>query len=205
MKYNRLTLITVVPERAKDGHKLALWLCDCGTQKVIQEHMVRLGFTKSCGCLLKASQPGLIHGQRNTTTYKSWQAAKSRCINLKDKDWKKYGGKGITICDQWLNFENFYKDMGDRPEGTSLDRIDNTKNYEPGNCRWATRSEQQRNKTTSYIWHIYGKTFQTAEEAAVHFGVRLQSVWRWANGYKNSRTNKLVPPKPNCYRERKYA
>jgi hypothetical protein len=205
MKYNRLKLIEVLSERARDGHKLALWECDCGTQKVIQEHIVRLGFTKSCGCLVKETKPNLIHGMKETPTYRSWKAAKYRCTNPKSKDWDNYGKAGITFCKQWDNFENFYADMGDRPPNTTLDRIDNTKGYEPGNCRWATSHQQQRNRRTSYVWNIKGKTFQTAEEAAVHFGVTLQSVWRWAVGYKDNRRNTVTPPKPDCFRERRYA
>ena len=86
---------------------------------------------------------GETHGYYGTTTYKSWDSMKARCRN---KNNPKYGGRGITFCKRWEKFENFLEDMGERPEGTSLDRIDTDGNYEPGNCRWATIEEQNRNR-----------------------------------------------------------
>ncbi len=88
----------------------------------------------------------LKHGMFGTSVYRVWVNMKARCFNPKDPRYASYGGRGITVCNRWRSFENFYADMGDRPPGLSIDRIDNDGNYEPGNCRWATRSEQQRNK-----------------------------------------------------------
>jgi hypothetical protein len=82
-------------------------------------------------------------------TYRSWHGMRQRCSDPKQENYKYYGGRGITVCDRWQSFENFLADMGERPEGTSIDRYpDNDGNYEPGNCRWATRSQQQHNKRT---------------------------------------------------------
>jgi hypothetical protein len=94
-------------------------------------------------------------------TYSSWHSMKARCLNKKVHTYKYYGGRGITVCERWLKFENFLEDMGERPNGFSIDRIDNNGNYEHSNCRWTTQKEQQRNKgkssqsTSKYIGVSY--------------------------------------------------
>lgn len=93
------------------------------------------------------NQYGKTHGMRGTPTHNSWRSMKHRCLNPKGRQYPDYGGRGITVCARWMKFENFLADMGERPgKEYSLDRIDNDGNYEPSNCRWATRSEQQKNK-----------------------------------------------------------
>lgn len=86
------------------------------------------------------------HGKHRTPTYRSWEGMKQRCRNPKATGYARYGGAGISVCERWLKFENFLADMGERPEGTTLDRIDSSGDYEPGNCRWADRSAQNRNR-----------------------------------------------------------
>jgi len=88
----------------------------------------------------------IFHGMTYNPIYKTWGGMKTRCLNPKHKFYKHYGGRGITVCKRWLDFNNFYADMGDRPEGKELDRIDNDGNYEPGNCRWVTKKENANNR-----------------------------------------------------------
>lgn len=86
------------------------------------------------------------HGMIGTPTYRSWASMVTRCRNPNSTQYAYYGGRGITVCERWLDFRSFLEDMGERPAGTSIDRIDNSRNYEPGNCKWATRAEQNRNR-----------------------------------------------------------
>lgn len=129
--------------------------CDCGTEKIVQAQHLRNGHSQSCGCLRKELllQIHTAHGSCTrevvTPTYTSWSAMKARCLRPGRENYKNYGGRGITVCDRWLGpngFENFLADMGERPDGRTLDRIDGDGHYEPGNCRWATSSEQNRNR-----------------------------------------------------------
>lgn len=105
------------------------------------------------------------HGMKGTPTYVSWIAARGRCRNPNDPAYGRYGGKGITFCERWDSFENFLADMGLRPDNMTLDREDNDKGYEPGNCRWATRVEQQNNKSTNRILTVDGVSKTAAEWA----------------------------------------
>jgi len=119
--------------------------CDCGAATEAFMSNLRRGGTRSCGCGVYRGGRPPTHGQTRSRSYVSWHAMKQRCLNPNDPRWDRYGGRGITICESWLtSFESFLTDMGERPEGKSLDRIDNDAGYRPENCQWA-RSEQQAN------------------------------------------------------------
>lgn len=131
----------------------ALWLCKCGSEFEANVVNVTRGHTTSCGCAQNAARRlsfprhGHFVGDRPSPTYKSWQAMIARCINKNHVHFRHYGGRGIKICDRWINsFDNFLLDMGDRPAGKTLDRVNVNGDYGPENCRWATISEQNKNK-----------------------------------------------------------
>jgi len=102
----------------------------------------------------------------SSPTYKSWHMMKQRCLNPNYTQYKDYGGRGVTVCDRWLLFDNFLKDMGARPEGTTLDRKDHTGGYTPENCRWSTHKEQQRNRRTNHVLELDGRKMVLVDWAA---------------------------------------
>lgn len=125
-------------------------LCECGIKREVAGSHLRSGKTKSCGCLQKEINILRItkHGQSKTSIGAAWRNMKLRCCDNTNKHYKNYGGRGIKICDRWINsLENFYSDMGEKPTPKhTLERINNDGNYEPSNCKWATRNEQLKNK-----------------------------------------------------------
>lgn len=164
-KLDKINMLTFLEFTTKDKHgkNLASFLCDCGNVSVKVVSEVRTGRTKSCGCLkIKTlSDKNKKHGKSKTKQYSAWQSMIQRCTNPSSISYKYYGALGITVCDRWLNsFEAFYEDMGERPKGMSLDRIDVNGNYCPENCRWVipniqTYNQNQRCDNTSGTSGVY--------------------------------------------------
>lgn len=149
-RFSRLLTLRIAAPKA-NGHIDWECICDCGKAVTATASALRSGKTKSCGCLrndrigaLRRTH-GFTSGGAPRPTYMSWNNMWTRCTNPKNRSFKDYGAKGVTICDRWKDFANFLSDMGIRPENKSLDRIDPFGNYEPSNCRWSTKIEQASN------------------------------------------------------------
>ena len=143
--------------------------CDCGVLKVIPRNYLKSGHTKSCGCLGRETH--IKHGACGTGTYNSWIAAKRRCDYPGATGYRDYGGRGITVCGRWRDsYQAFLDDMGERPTGHSIDRIDRNGNYEPGNCRWAARETQNNNTSRNRMLEFQGRE-QTISQWAKECGL----------------------------------
>jgi hypothetical protein len=149
------------------------WLCqcDCGKEKFVVKRSLLIGATQSCGCLHRerTSAANRKHGACETVTYFRWKSMIGRCTRIRSADWPNYGGRGITVCDRWLHsFENFLVDMGECPSKKhTVERGDVNGNYEPSNCRWATKLEQARNTSRNRMLTHQGKTLCIGEWAEI--------------------------------------
>ena len=148
LKFGRFTVLRY---SGKNKHKQPMWdcICDCGNTRTVVGSDLKNGTSKSCGCFridrLK------IHGKSHTKEYYTWSGMINRCRNPNDYKYPDYGGRGIVVCRRWSKFENFLEDMGPRPDGHELDRINNNEGYRPNNCRWVTRKDNTRNKRNNHL------------------------------------------------------
>lgn len=170
-KYGMLTPIRVVSTN-KYGLLLFECVCECGNIKAVGSRCLTNGTTVSCGCKrAKSNKMG------KTPTYKSWMSAKERCYNKNNHNYPLYGGRGIKMCDRWKNsFMEFLKDMGERPQGMTLDRINVNGDYQPQNCKWSTPIEQANNRRNNHKVFIDGKIF-TASEFSRTYNIDITYVF----------------------------
>lgn len=160
-KFGKL-LVLGISHKTERGEILWLCQCECGNYSTPSASALKKGNSTTCGCgRLRAIT---THGMTGSRTFKTWESMKLRCTNPDDPSYARYGGRGIKVCDRWLqSFENFLKDMGERPPNKTLDRRNTHGHYEPGNCRWATPLEQQANRDATRKLTHDGRTLTLAE------------------------------------------
>lgn len=167
-QYNHLKAIRYSHANSK-GRTCWVFECDCGTVVTRVASKVTCGHTQSCGCLvgrlLRARNT--VHGCWKTPTYEIWKGMIRRCYHPSHRDYKNYGAKGIGVCVRWKQFSNFLKDMGERPKGLSIDRIDNSGDYCPENCRWATSLQQNHNRRNNVNLTFNGQTMCVSQWARI--------------------------------------
>lgn len=185
-RFNSLTVIRRAPND-KRGKPRWVCKCDCGTETTYAARDLKRGNLYSCGCQRsrRISEKNKTHGMSRHPAWAVWHSMKQRCMDPNHKAWKNYGGRGITVCGRWAeSFEAFWEDMGPTYQpGLEIDRIDNNRGYEPGNCRWTTRKVNARNRRTNILVTTeYGTT--TVSELAELTGIgettllyRIQHGW----------------------------
>jgi len=177
----RFGRLTVIEFAGMNYRRSATWrcLCDCGNEKIVDGNPLRMGTVRSCGCLndekRHISRPR-THGMSNTRIHRIWRAMKARCHNTNDE---LYGGRGISVCNEWNRFEPFYKWAKENgyADNLSIDRIDPNGNYCPENCRWADASTQAKNKRPKSTLTINGETHSLKEWASIT-GIKYPTLWK---------------------------
>jgi len=179
-KFNRLTILSDAPKKASNNNARVFASCECGTIKDYVRSEVMHGGTKSCGCIRLEISNSETHGHTKgksfSPEYYSWTSMITRCTNEKSRYFSCYGGRGILICDRWMKFENFLADMGKRPDGMTLDRFpDCNGNYEPSNCRWASKKDQANNTRRNSFFEYLGIT-KTIAQWSDEFGLTRNTL-----------------------------
>lgn len=175
-KFRKLLVVSPA-HKLPDGHQAWTCLCDCGKQVVVAgNHLKKPNGTESCGCVRRkhgASRHGSVE-----PLYRVWLAMRERCNNPLNKAYKNYGGRGIAVCAEWEDYTVFVRDMGERPRGRSLDRIDNNGPYSKQNCRWATTREQAQNSRNAR-WITFNGETKVLSEWARTFGMPVPTLHAW--------------------------
>jgi hypothetical protein len=179
--FGKLTTLSEPHRRLSDKRLMVRCRCACGAETVVLVHSLRSGHTKSCGCtrresVIRAGHANKIHGATHGLAWKTYYAMLDRCLKPENPGFKRYGGRGIVVCDRWKDsFLNFLQDMGPRPAGLTLERINNDEGYSPENCRWATYAEQANNRSSSQLIEALGETL-TRSQWAKRTGIQAQTI-----------------------------
>ena len=187
----RFARVVAVAREGSSARGLAMWRCrcDCGNEFVAAGANLRHGLTRSCGCLVRdLGHARATHGQAGngskspqTGAYGSWRSMRQRCNDPNCNTYARYGGRGIRHCERWASFENFFEDMGPRPEGYSLERLDCNGDYEPGNCVWIPWRDQSINRRVTKWVKLDGEKVHQAE-ASRRLGLTPDYLLRWRTG-----------------------
>lgn len=163
--FGRLTALSAVESQTKPpGRRRYLCRCSCGSEVTVDGSSLRNGNTKSCGCLIsegiieRSTKHGFARSCGELPEYSAWSMTRQRCENPNQRDYKYYGGRGIRVCERWKNFSNFIDDMGPRPPGYTLERVNNDLDYGPENCVWAPRRAQTKNRRITNLLTCWGQT-----------------------------------------------
>lgn len=180
-RYGRLQVIELA---GQNKHNQRMWrcICDCGNTLDVLGFLLRQKQTRSCGCLAKESIANVNkkHGKSGSQIWSIHRSMMDRCYLATSHTYKNYGGRGITVCDRWHDFENFYADLGDKPAGMTLERINNQGPYSPDNVRWATYKDQANNRRSNIVLEFQGRK-QTMQQWCDEFGLKLATVWARLN------------------------
>lgn len=198
--FGRLTVVGFIPS----GKNMKLRCrCECGGECTPQRGSLLRGASQSCGCLARERRnaANTTHGGTGRQEFRIFQGMKARCNSPKNKAYPNYGGRGIRVL--YTDFAEFIADVGPRPPGGCVERKDTNGHYEPGNCEWATRRQNNLNLRTSRRWIIDGRVYESLQEAANAIGVSKPTIHNGCNGW-TSRSGKVYPPRPGWRSEPKY-
>lgn len=178
LKFGRL-FVSALSGKDKHGNLVYSCVCECGQSGVFVGSRLRSGETRSCGCFHsdQLRNASTTHGMTRTPTYRSWQAMRQRCNYKGSIGYETYGGRGIKVCKEWDSFEVFLSDMGERPDGKTLDRVDPNGDYCKNNCRWISRKEQNRNRRDNRCFEFQG-ALRTIPEIAEMVGLKEATLRR---------------------------
>lgn len=207
-KFGELLVLNEVPKdiRKDKNHRCFECQCSCGSKTIVTLNHLKTGHTKSCGCMKgkMCSIANTKHGMTGSRIYQIWLHMKHRCFNPKDKEYHRYGGRGISICDEWINnrgFENFYNWAinNDYQEDLTIDRINNDDNYEPNNCRWVNRKEQMNNVGYNIYLRLEDKEHTIAQWSDI-LGIKQNTIQARKKYHNYDDRAALLKP-PTCQKK----